>query len=75
MSSSLSQFLSQLLDITWGEHQEAMARLSAGKDPRRGGQRSRTKYFLTGKSPNLSETCFLCLGNGETQILRGIEGT
>ena len=45
-----------------------MVRLSGGKDPRLGGQRSRTEYFLTGQSPNLSETCFLHLGNGETQV-------
>lgn len=44
-----------------------MARSSGRMDPGLGGQRSRTKYTLTGKSPNLSETCFLHLGKGETQ--------
>lgn len=45
-----------------------MVRLSGGKDPRLGGQRSRTEYFLSGQYPNLSEACFLHLGNGETPV-------
>lgn len=44
-----------------------MARLSGRKDPGLGGRRSRTEHNLTGKSLNLSETCFLHLGSGETQ--------
>lgn len=66
-SSSLSQILSRLLGFTWDEHREFMVRVAGGKDPRMGGQRSGTEYILTAKSPGLSETCFLHLGNGETR--------
>ena len=49
-------------------------RLSGGKDPRLGGQRSRTEYFLSGQYPNLSEACFLHLGNGDNSNNANFKG-